>query len=228
MKRGCTSSSSDLTGGTGDVNPQLLSYHNMPSYINQTGSQGVVFSFNNPVWEMNRAGNLAGGACNKKAYVMEVLKVWLYTENLVILAAGNGAQVANTFMSLSYDATPADPMVVGSGQLQSFNWLNDSLPGVPQNSTNIIATSQSGSWSSAQPTGAPVAEGSDGWKETDLTDGAGHGVIVGQPLFNIRSYIRWDLTAPGTTGQYLIGVRILYRVKGIAYDEWVRQFTFGV
>jgi len=228
MKRACTSSSSDLTGGTGDVNPQILSYISNRSYSNQTGSQGTTQYFNNPVWEMNRAGNLAGGACNKKAYVMEVLKVWLYVENLALLAAGNGAQVANNYLSLSYDAAPQPDLPVGSGPYQSFNWLNDSETQVPQNSTNILASAQNGSWSAAQPTGSPVAEGSDAWKETDLTDGAGHGVIVGQPVFNLRSYVRWDVTAPGASGTYLVGVRILYRVKGIAYDEWVRQFTFGV
>lgn len=226
MKRGCSSSSSDLTGGSGDVNPQILNYVSSFSYSNQTGSQGFVRSFPNPVWEMNRA--TAVNCQTKKAYVMEVLKVWLYTEELAQLAAGNGAQVANTYVSLSYDAAPVPNLAVGSGFLQSFDWLLDAATEVPNNSTNVLAASQAGTWSAAQPTGAPTTMGSDGWHETDLTDGAGHGVIVGQAVFNLREYIRWDVTAPGAIGQGLMGCRILYRIKGIPYDEWVRQFTFGV
>lgn len=159
---------------------------------------------------------------------MEILKIWLYVEELSQVAAGNGAQVGNNYVSLSYDAAPVPNLPAGSGFIQSQAWLLDAVAGVSQPATNVIAVGQSGTWSAAQPTGAPVSMGQDAWHETDLTDSAGHGVIVGAQLFNLRQYVRWDLTAPGSTGQGLVGARILYRIKGVPYDDWVRQFTFGV
>lgn len=225
MKRGCTSSSSDLTGGTGDVNPQILTLIDEATYANITGSQATVHTFPNPVWEMNRASTLT--CQTKKAFVMEVLAVWLYCDVPSFLAAAGAAISGENHVALSYDNSPSAPLPAGSGNLQSFEWLNDAVRNVPQNNTNTLAVSNSASWAAATPTGSPDTAPNH-WIKTDLTDGAGHGVIVGAPVFNLRQYTKFATSAPGGSGDLLIGVRIEYRIKGIPYDDWVRQFTFGV
>lgn len=226
MKRGCSSSSSDLTGGTGDVNPQTLQIIDEAAFANQTGSQATVRTFPNPVWEMNRASTLT--CKSQKAFVMEVLKVSLYVDAPTFLAAAGGAVVGENHVSLSYDNAPAPALPAGSGNLQSFEWLLDGVRNVPQNNTNVLATASAGSWAANTPTGSPASDSNFGWVERDLTDEAGHGVIVGAPVFNLRQYTRYVLNAPGSAGEMMLGCRILYRIKGIPYDEWVRQFTFGI
>lgn len=226
MKRGCSSSSSDLTGGTGDVNPQILSIIDEVTIANQTGSQATVRTFPNPVWEMNRASSLT--CQTKKAFVMEVLAVELYVDSPVLLAAAGGACVAENQISLSYDNAPAPALPAGSGGMQSMEWLLDSVRNVPQNNTNVIAAAASGAWSAATPTGSPTSDASFGWIYKSLDDGAGHGIIVGAPVFNLRQFTRYTVSAPGTALDLMLGARIYYRIKGIPYDEWVRQFTFGI
>jgi len=226
MKRGCTSSSSDLTGGTGDVNPQILTFLDEATFANVTGSQATVRTFPNPVWEMNRASTLT--CKSQKAFVMEVLRVSLYVDIPTVFAAAGGSVVGENQVSLSYDNAPAPALPAGSGNLQSFEWLLDSTRNVPQNNANILATGAAGSWAGTTPTGSPNSDSSQGWIDRDLTDGAGHGVIVGAPVFNMRQYTRYVSNPPGATGEMLLGVRIMYRIKGIPYDEWVRQFTFGI
>lgn len=224
MKRGCTSSSSDLTGGTGDVNPQVLQFIDEAAYANATGSQASIRTFPNPVWEMNRASSLT--CQTKKAFVMEVLRVALYVDTPTFSNV-LGQIIAENHVALSYDNAPSAPLIAGAGNLQSFEWLLDSVRNVPQNNANVLAVSNSGAWTATNPTGSPNSM-IDGWVERDLTDDAGHGIIVGAPVFNMRQYTRFVGLAPGATGDMLLGVRITYRIKGIAYDEWVRQFTFGI
>ena len=230
MKRGCKSSSSDqLTGGSGDVNPQILQFINSHDFLNQTGSQGFVHTFPNPIWDLNRSIQLG---CDKtKAFVMEILGIWLINDPPPINSgmASNSAEALLNWSSLSYDQAPAPPLPVGSGYLQTWEWVMDMVRGVAQNDTNILAAQ-------ADATNVSSNSGVNGspwisqhtWDFFDLTDGQGHGVLVGAPVFNLRTALRFLPVVPGGTGTFVMGCRIKYRVKAISYQEFVRQFTFGI
>lgn len=228
MKRGCKSSrSSDtLTGGSGDVNPQILQFITDNSYANAIGSQGGVATFPNPVWDLNRSIQL--GCDKSKAYAMEVLSVDLISEVIPAPAGLASAIGIAQFASLSNDAAPAPALPSGSGLTQTWEWINDCTRSIPQNDTNILATQAQSTYvsNSSGPSASPYT-GTDSWKHFDLTDGDGHGVLCGAAVFNLRYAVRFSV-APGATGAFHEGCRIKYRVKAISYEDWVRQFTFGV
>lgn len=228
MKRGCKSSrSSDtLTGGSGDVNPQILSYLLDATYTNTAGSQGVVGTFPNPVWDLNRSIQL--GCDKSKAYAMEALSVDLISEVIPINAALAAPIGTAEWASLSNEPGPSALMVPGSGLTQTWEWIMGGQRGVPQNDSNVLATQAQSAYCSGTsgPTGGPYVA-ADSWKHFDLTDGDGHGVLCGAAVFNLRYAVRFSV-APTATGNFHLGCRIKYRVKAISYEDWVRQFTFGV
>jgi len=227
MKRGCkTSNSSDtLTGGSGDVNPQMLQYLINQAYTNTIGSQGFVATFPNPVWDINRSIQL--GCDKNKAFAMEVLSVELISEPVPVNAGLANPIGMGSWSTLSNDAAPAPAMPAGSGLVGSWEWVTDSQRGVSVPSSPVLATqAQSTYVSGSAPTGAPyIAKNS--WKHFDLTDEDGHGVLCGAAVFNLRYLLRFSI-APAATGDFMMGCRILYRLKAISYQDWVRQFTFGV
>jgi len=145
---------------------------------------------------------LGGG----RSQVMEILKIWIQGTDPVPMTSATVvvSQATLQITTKSQTATVAltEPTVVGF-YMKSY-------------SSAFTAT---GSYA--------VQSGLDPY-QLDLTDGAGHGVIVGAPVFNMRQYTRYVSNPPGATGEMLLGVRIMYRIKGIPYDEWVRQFTFGI
>ena len=227
MKRGCKSSrSSDtLTGGSGDVNPQILQFQDSTSYADSVGSQATVKTFPNPVWDLNRSVQL--GCDKSKAYAMEVLSVDLINEVIPVNASLSSAIGVAQWATLSNDPGPAPALPGASGLAQTWDWALDSQRGVPQN-TSVLATQAQSTYvsDSAGPSGSPYV-GPNSWKHFDLTDGDGHGVLCGAAVFNLRYAIRFSVT-PGAAGNYTMGCRIKYRVKAISYEDWVRQFTFGV
>lgn len=228
MKRGCKSSrSSDtLTGGSGDVNPQILQYFDAESYGNAVGSQGAVRTFPNPIWDLNRSIQL--GCDKSKAYAMEVLAVDLISEAIPVSSALAASIGIAQWATLSNDASPAPAMPAGSGLTQTWEWVTDSVRAVPQNDTSVIATQAQSTYvaSASGPSGSPYTD-TNSWKHFDLTDGDGHGVLCGSAVFNLRYAVRFSV-APAAVGSYNMGCRITYRVKAISYEDWVRQFTFGV
>jgi hypothetical protein len=226
MKRGCkTSRSSDiLTGGSGDVNPQILQIIQGQDFANALGSQGYVLTFPNPAWDLNRSIQL--GCDKSKAFAMEVLGVWLMNDPPPLNSVTAAAITVSNVSTLSYDSAPAPAIPLGSGFVQSWEWVMDAVRGVPQNDTNIIAAVGDASSSATTPTGSPTAAGQV-WDYTDLTDADGHGMLVGAAVFNIRTFIRFTVV-PGFGGTFMTGCRIKYRIKAISYEDWVRQFTFGV
>lgn len=227
MKRGCTSSSSDrLTGGSDDVNPQQLIMIGEDHYITgATGSASYRHMFPNPAWDINRA---ISPGCGKKAVVLEVLKVWLLKDTLDIEAAmGTTPQIEN-YISLYSSPTLIPALAAGSGYAQTLEWVTQSVRDVPTLNTNLLAISQGHLSSAATPTGSPINSPEE-WTEFDLTDGDGHGVIVGNQYLYVLRVMRYTTTAgPGLGFDSYYGVKMLYRYKYISYDEFVRQFTFGM
>lgn len=227
MKRGCTSSSSDkLTGGTDDVNPQQLIMIGEDVWNSgSTGSGGYRHQIPNPAWDINRA--ITPG-CGKKAVVLEILKVWLLTEILNMETSMGANPQVETIITLVSSPTIISPIPIGSGYVQTMEWVTQSTRDVPTLNTNVLAISESHVTSPTTPSGSGIANPNE-WQETDLTDGAGHGVIVGNQYLYVLRATRIDATAgPSTNMESYYGVKILYRYKYISYDEFVRQFTFGM
>lgn len=228
MKRGCSSSSSDkLTGGTDDVNPQQLIMIGEDVYGSaSTGSGGYSHQFPNPAWDINRA--ITPGCGKQKAVVLEVLKVWLLTEILNMEATMGSNPQVETIISLVSSPTVIPGLPSGSGYVQTLEWVTQSTRNVPTLNTNLLAIAESHVTAPTTPTGAAIANPNE-WQETDLTDGAGHGVIVGNQYLYVLRTSRVDAAhGPSSNMESYYGVKILYRYKYISYDEFVRQFTFGM
>lgn len=228
MKRGCTSSSSDrLTGGSDDVNPQIMIKMGSDTFPSgSTGSIGYRHQFPNPAWDINRA--ITPGCGAKKAVVLEVLKVWLLNDLIAIEGAmGADPQVEN-YISLVSSPAAIPALTPGSGYVQTLEWITQATRDVVSLNSNTLAVSQSHSASPATPTGATIRS-DELWHEFDLTDGDGHGVIVGNQFFTVLRAMRYDVvTGPTVNVESYYGMKVLYRYKYISYDEFVRQFTFGM
>jgi hypothetical protein len=178
----------------------------------------------NPAWDLNRSINLQCGP--KKAWTLEVLQTELLMDTIALLAATAAAIQAQSYCGLVASQNPTPPIVAGAGYIATIEWIGQLVRDVPQQSSQCLAIQATQSTSAATPTGSPYNEGAL-WIANDTTDGAGHGILVGAQLINVNFGIRFSV-APGFTGQSAIGVRIKYRYKAIPYDEWVRQFTFGI
>lgn len=228
MKRGCSSSSSDrLTGGTDDVNPQQLIMIGADDYLGgQTGTLTYRHQFNNPAWDLNRS--MPPGGCNKKAYVMEVLGVDLLADFMSYEATMGVSPQLENYISLVSSQNPIPALQTGSGYTATLEWITQSVRDQASLSTNLLAVQQNSVQAATTPTGSPFNT-PELWHHFDLTDGNGHGVIVGNQLFTVLRAIR--LTASSgflAGGSTYYGVKVLYRYKGISYDDFVRQFTFGM
>ncbi len=215
--------SDSLTGGTGDVNPQILTFFQGWDIALQVGgNEYISLNFPNPAWELNRS--LATPAA-KSAFVLEVLKVWLQVDSSAI--ANNSAISRNRTM-VSLVAAPGPIPVPASGALgitAVWEWLLQGTRGVPNPMTQVLACQSKSTTVSNTPNGSPLEDVE--WAEIDCTDGDGHGILVGQPIINLLGVVR-ELALTIQAQNNSIGCRILYRYKGISYDEYVRQFTFGI
>lgn len=230
MKRGCSSSSSsDLSGGTGDINPQILSVTSVLAVANVAQATGGSIQIPNPAWDLNRAAG--AGACPKaKAYVMEILKIWLATD---APAFGTNATLplwgATGTSVVAVNQPPAALATTATLDL-CMEWLQQQLSGaanmVPTSSCLVQQVKQSHFLNGTF--GAPMMDVSQDklWEEFDLTDEAGHGVIIGTQNIQLLTFARYN-QLPGLTQNMQYGARILYRFKGVPYDEFIRQYTFG-
>ena len=231
-KRGCSSSSSDLTGGTGDVNPQILSVIGTYSIPNSASATGAVLSIPNPAWDLNRAAG--AGACPKaKAFVMEILKVWLLLDTPAIGA--NAVVPIYGFSGASLVAVNQPPTALATSSTVNgcIEWLSQQASGAaqaqPSSTCLAINTLQShftnGTFTGAAPI-QDIPPTRDMWEEVPVTDDAGHGVIIGTQQLQILAATFYNQT-PGISQSNQMGARILYRFKGVPYDEFIRQYTFG-
>jgi len=226
-KRGCSSSSDRLTGGSGDVNPQqliLIGHDIIPSATTGT-VQATVHAFPNPAWELNRSLN---PGVPKTAFVLEVLKVSLLCDWLAVEASMGAAPQIERYISLVSSQNPIPALAAGSGYTATLEWLAQAVRGQPSFSSNTLAMQMSSIQAATTPTGSPV-NSTMLWTEFDLTDGDGHGVVVGNPIFSLLTAARLDVvTGLSVDGESYYGLRMLYRYKSISYDEYVRQFAFGM
>ena len=169
-----------LTGGTGDVSPQWMSFVATQSAADTTTTITQAI----PVQRQNNRG---------LAQVLEVLKVLFERPSLV---AGASATEANDFFAITLSTssfgttatTLAEPRVFAGDSLQAQ-----------------FAFTAAGTYYMEHPRVVMY----------DLTDGAGHGVLVATD--NI--YAQVSSVTTGATNTYRI--KILYRWKNVSLQEYI-------
>ena len=172
-------SANTLTGGSGDVNPQILTISENTSAAN-TFTQLQV-----PVPVQRYA------AGRDRALVMEMLKIFFYLPEP--------------------DANPA----AGGSVLQAWNQITTrSVTGITEGTAASIAVG------SKVVRGAFTAAGTYGTYSSDpnivdLTDGAGHGVLVA------TDNIFMGINTANFTGTATFSCKILYRFKEVGITEYI-------
>lgn len=173
-----------LTGGTGDVNPQILqiSSFNLPN-ANQYTQVGINLPVNQlPLRNKN------------KAIVMELLKVYFD-------------------ISSPSGAFPDTPGAIVQAQMQISTASTSSI----QHSAPQVIAWVSRKWKGNPEAGTPVPYAVT-WVEPeyiDLTDGAGHGVLVATN----QLYAGADTT--GYNAVAVFSARLLYRWKEVDLTEYL-------
>lgn len=229
-KRACMSSSKDtLTGGTMDVNPQILLVVGEDKITaGLSGSRGFKHQFSNPAWEFNRAISPSCDPCKTMAYVLEILRVSLLADEVPYeTGMGVGAQAENYISLVSTQNTAVPDLIAGAGYMATLEWITQTTRDSPSYSATTYAVAQKHTAAATTPSGSPINT-EDDWQHFDLTDGAGHGVLVSNNVLTVLRAVRYTVTTgPSADADSYYGCRILYRYKGISYGEWVRQFAFG-
>ena len=190
-----------LTGGTGDVNPQYASIGVFTPAIPGGGSASAVAPIVLPVLP-----NLGG--TQDTAQVVELLKVvWdaggqpqvttppqLYSTTSVRLAF-NSVTAGSAVTSTSIQGTIANPLII------------DEVSVVQQSLQEVAAAG--GSYAFAFQTAHNL--------QTDLTDGAGHGILVAVPT------IWFGVSVSGwPAGGVAFGAaRVFYRLKRVKLIEYI-------
>ena len=226
MKRGCSSSSSGdmLTGGTGDVNPQVLMVGQDLTFTNASGNFYNIAQIPNPAWDINRS--LSASTCkNAKAFVLEVLKVTFNNDIGGGIAASVG--VIQVISGISLVQGNSIPPGAGTNYNAFFRFILQQMGSTSpeiQNNSNVIAFNIE---ELDRTDNVGTATRGPSSYEIDCTDGAGHGIIVGTQYLYLLAALRFS-AAPGVSGSGWPAAKILYRYKGIPYDEFIRQYTFGI
>lgn len=158
-----------LTGGTGDVNPQFMSFSAV-----QTGADTATSGSIQPPVSLSTGQNLA----------MEILKVFMENTTINLNAAGN------FFFTLSTKNFGTTQPTLGFGDATVIARYNVYAGFTTSGASAII-----------QP------------YEVDLTDGAGHGLLVG------NQNLYWTLTSTTTGNTNRVNCKILYRAKRISDGE---------
>lgn len=175
-------STSGLTGGTGDVNPQ---WFNMT-----TNTLGATYS--NTESPLPRERVPTGG----RSQVMEILKVEFGLGNSQTIVP-----TAATAASLRWYLTTADFLTTE--------------PTSAQMSGKVVARARIDIQAAAGSAGQSAI---DTIQRVDLTDGAGHGVLVATDSVFLGT-IQTGATNPSTAG---IGTcRVLYRWKNVSLVEYI-------
>lgn len=168
MKRRRTDGS--LTGGTGDVNPQFMSF-SVVETGNDTASGGAI----QPPVSLSTGENLA----------MEILKIFVEIPNI---ASGSQVSVAKWWLSMKNFGTTAPTLGLGDATvIMEDGFVEAFLTSGTAFRNNTV--------------------------EYDLSDGAGHGMLVG------NQNLYWGITSTGTGVPLRVNWKVLYRAKRISDSE---------
>jgi len=174
-----------LTGGTGDVNPQFLS-----ASVLQTGTDSTnVFPLTTPIV---RVGQDRSGT----ATIMEFLKVF-FTLPEVKVDQGGAVSVSAAEISI-LTASPSPTTTV-----------------VPAGSSKVLCNARYTNKHAFTAAGTGLLGQTSMPHVIDLTDGAGHGVLVGTDVVFIQ------VATEGQTSAKPFEVKILYRFKTVALAEYI-------
>lgn len=175
------SSRRELTGGTGDVNPQYLTM-----YAAQTSTNGT--AINNTPIPINRFAQRRG-----KGMVMEILKIH-WQVNLALTLNSTGSQNVFWQAQLSTKSlsayNPLDGTVIDQITDQMVYWQ-------PATATALIS----------RPATMPIIH--------DMTDNAGHGIIVATD----QLYLFFDTV--GFSNAETVFCKIYYRFKEVSLEEYI-------
>lgn len=171
-----------LTGGTGDVNPQLLS----DSATQSAADTNTTTQVNLPIQRI--ASNAP-----QQAVIMELLKIFVDLPDLPAVAA-----VAET----------ADTIGV------NFSTRNFGTTATTFDDPSIFARAETNRLA------AFTAGGTYMWSQrgiitVDLTDGAGHGVLIGTDSIFVQ------VTSGGTGNANTVRYKLLYRWKRVTLAEYI-------
>lgn len=162
-----------LSGGTGDVNPQWMSFSEV-----QTGTDTATGGSIQPPVSLSTGTNL----------VMEMLRIFVKVENLASIGNGNAYSI-NFWLSTKNFGSTYPTLGLGDA-------------------TVLCATA----WVGAFDTAAGFAD-VQGEKQFDISDGAGHGVLVG------NQNLYWGITSSTSGVAVRISCKVLYRAKKISQSE---------
>jgi len=182
-----------LTGGTGDVNPQMFRFPLIERSAG-SGSQSTEVTVPTPLPGFN-------AVATNKAVVMEVLRVYFSAE--YAFNAGTNHNVQQQTMAF-----------LAGGAAPSGAYVRAALA-----SPRVVAVHQ---WRKDTRASAAAGEGSSAADATwsfDLTDGAGHGFLVAAPNVTFE----WRLAANGsaTLAESFYSCAFLYRFKEVALSEYI-------
>lgn len=182
-----------LTGGTGDVNPQLMTLPTITLPGSSTAVKRISQAVNMPV---NRGTCVRG-----KAVVIEVLKVFF---DMPTPVGDNPASVGNAetqlFRALLSTAQITTDNSLGNPSVFARHTLNfeGTLGGNTAPVTQVV-------W--AEPL------------EVDLTDGAGHGLLIAtDKIWFTAISANFNI---GTVEPAAFGCQILYRFKTVNLEEYI-------
>ena len=157
-----------LTGGTGDVNPQFMSFHTV-----QTGNDAATGGSVQPPVSLSTGERLA----------MEILRVWVETG-----APPNASSSLTFWLSTKNFGTTGPVLGLGDATVLVHDGWNSTFTTSGVNLLRDVV-------------------------QYDLTDGAGHGVLVG------NQNLYWGINSVTTTATQAVNWKILYRAKKISQSE---------
>lgn len=189
-KRGRTSDR--LTGGTGDVNPQIMTSQQLEVPIVAAISNAEL----DIVLPVNRFATTRG-----KSIIIEILKIFwdLDTPTGTVPLDGSTSQIGRAFLSTSRFMTSNN---------SALNHAHPSIFASKSWNLRIHQAATDTAWAGMFTD--PL--------ETDMTDGAGHGFLVatdriwltGQTYNQNNNAVSWHAT-----------VKILYRFKEVGLEEYI-------
>jgi len=181
-----------LTGGTGDVNPQWLGTGDLTFTGTTPVNSVIAIAIPLPIQRLNQAG---------KAQVLEVLKVmWRMSIPFNAASLGLNNWGGNAYLTTSQLLADIDAInAPKTGKCIDFE-------------TEFLSIYQS------HITPDTIVVQSDDRPVThDLTDGAGHGVLVGTDVIYLNLWVPTGFTNISTAVQ----ARILYRFKDVSLAEYI-------
>jgi hypothetical protein len=170
-----------LTGGSGDVNPQiwhLIAYASAPATLTET-------AFSTPIARLSKSGN--------RITIMELLKVaWISGANPVIAAAGETA--ATHYCDIITRTNPGGTPGPGTP-----GWIDG------------VHYERSGAFTAA----GTYLHSVDRVVIHDLTDGAGHGILLATDQLIV------SVSGTQVTTAFGASVAIYYRFKDVDLSEYI-------